>query len=440
MVHTETSWKEKLRRERVDDFAPPSMYNENQGRGKRSTISQPPRKVAKIWKQAPDPMATLDTRSVPSAASNSPDVGSMLANIRAQVEETRRKLPEHVASVTGSDPRQGVDVGDIPLPSSVEIREESSEMEQVTNISKISLVIPLGIPKGVSHNTVRENPQVIPQGLVPEFPQEIPHSTVIPTSTTAHHLNLTAHHYDPGQTTETCPVGGSLSDSTAPQQYMHTWTTEVSTDTVNDTTVHRLPATTVSEVTLGPQPAHFSRLPPTTVYAPTLGPQPAHFSRLPPTTVYAPTLGPQPAHFSKLPPTTVSAPTLGPQPAHFSSGPMKPQVPTTRYERVNLHELPMELPAPPTAHNIPAYPSQEVVIGACSKTNEEKAVKRPFNEDQAIKQWQRQFYGPGKMESSSHKADKIPFKLPYVQSENKTEMSNDPASKFDPSKPPPDTQ
>ncbi len=138
--------------------------------------------------------------------------------------------------------------------------------------------------------------------------------------------------------------------------------------------------------------------------------------------------GPQPAHYSAL---------SGPQPAHYSSGPTKVQRSCTpRYQRIHLHKLPASLPAPPTATNVPSYPSMDDAHGTRTE-----AQKEQFS----VKNWFRQYnYSTATTQSKSaqvavdraSKASNIPFPAPYVQ---KKDTSTDPFPQveFDPSKPPP---
>lgn len=138
-----------------------------------------------------------------------------------------------------------------------------------------------------------------------------------------------------------------------------------------------------------------------------------------------------------------------PQPAHYSSAPMKPQPKGPKYEAVNLHEIPLTLPAPPSAGCVPHYPSQEEVIASNRTTSHVKS------EQSAIKQWQlqfdRQFRAPRaaaaaaasgfsqKPSETSLRPKSIPFASPYIQKQDAGKIEDDEAaSLFDPAKPPPD--
>ena len=97
--------------------------------------------------------------------------------------------------------------------------------------------------------------------------------------------------------------------------------------------------------------------------------------------------------------------------------PVKP-----RYERVHLHQVPLTLPAPPSAGHMPHYPSQEDV----------HQTKRDNQEKDSVKHWYKQ-YGDTKVKPSTAN---IPFPSPYVQSES-SEKDMFETTGFDPSKPPP---
>ena len=140
-------------------------------------------------------------------------------------------------------------------------------------------------------------------------------------------------------------------------------------------------------------------------------------------------------------PSNPASSLAAPQPAHFSAAPTK-SVTTRRphYQRVNLHELPAQLPAPPSVANIPEYPSQEVVIDS-------KQSKGVRTEKDDIRHWQRQFQfnesrnptlkaqGQG---SRGLKTANIPFPAPNVQKKDgDDEKELFPTVEFDPSKPPP---
>ena len=128
-----------------------------------------------------------------------------------------------------------------------------------------------------------------------------------------------------------------------------------------------------------------------------------------------------------------------PQPAHFSAAPQKaePRRSQVKYQRVNLYDIPDELPAPIASNNVPEYPSMQEILGSRSEKN-----KPPLNEEKQIKAWHRQFQGGQKSNTRSDggiervKHANIPFVSPYVQSkEDTTDRKNEVA--FDPSKPPP---
>lgn len=133
-----------------------------------------------------------------------------------------------------------------------------------------------------------------------------------------------------------------------------------------------------------------------------------------------------------------------PQPAHYSSAPMKPQPKGPKYEAVNLHEIPLTLPAPPSAGCVPHYPSQEEVIAS------NRTASHVKSEQSAIKQWQqqfdRQFRAPHAASGFSQKPSEtslrpksIPFASPYIQKQDAGKIEDDEAaSLFDPAKPPPD--
>ena len=97
--------------------------------------------------------------------------------------------------------------------------------------------------------------------------------------------------------------------------------------------------------------------------------------------------------------------------------PVKP-----RYERVHLHQVPLTLPAPPSAGHMPHYPSQEDV----------HQTKRDNQEKDSVKHWYKQ-YSDNKVKPSTAN---IPFPSPYVQSES-SEKDMFETTGFDPSKPPP---
>ena len=97
--------------------------------------------------------------------------------------------------------------------------------------------------------------------------------------------------------------------------------------------------------------------------------------------------------------------------------PVKP-----RYERVHLHQVPLTLPAPPSAGHLPHYPSQEDV----------NQTKRDNQEKDSVKHWYKQ-YSDNKVKPSTAN---IPFPSPYVQSESPKKDIFE-TTGFDPSKPPP---
>ena len=97
--------------------------------------------------------------------------------------------------------------------------------------------------------------------------------------------------------------------------------------------------------------------------------------------------------------------------------PVKP-----RYERVHLHQVPLTLPAPPSAGHLPHYPSQEDV----------HQTKRDNQEKDSVKHWYKQ-YSDNKVKPSTAN---IPFPSPYVQSESPKKDIFE-TTGFDPSKPPP---
>jgi hypothetical protein len=140
-----------------------------------------------------------------------------------------------------------------------------------------------------------------------------------------------------------------------------------------------------------------------------------------------------------------------PQPAHYSAAPMKPQPKGPKYERVNLSSVPLSLPVPPTAAAgvassssslgcEPQYPSQEEHI-----TWHKRGRGAP-SEQQLIRTWFRQFDqgqgqgtirgpgyrgqrppqpmpNPGQQASSAslQQQQRLPFPSPYIQNEKKVE-------------------
>ncbi len=121
--------------------------------------------------------------------------------------------------------------------------------------------------------------------------------------------------------------------------------------------------------------------------------------------------------------TITAGPVLYERAGSQISAPYKP-----RYERVNLHEVPLTLPAPPSAKCVPLYPSQEEV----HKVQNNKDIT--MNE----KRWMGQYKFDGKSTSSDTKlaSSTIPFPSPYVQNSSDTNKLF-PTDNFDPQKPPP---
>ena len=120
----------------------------------------------------------------------------------------------------------------------------------------------------------------------------------------------------------------------------------------------------------------------------------------------------------QVPPVGVisAAPMIYDRAGSRVGAPVKP-----RYERVHLHQVPLTLPAPPSAGHMPHYPSQEDV----------HQTKRDNQED-SVKHWYKQ-YSDNKVKPST---TNIPFPSPYVQSEaSKNDIFE--TAGFDPSKPPP---
>ena len=155
---------------------------------------------------------------------------------------------------------------------------------------------------------------------------------------------------------------------------------------------------------------------------------------------------PQPAVGAPQPSVAVPQPTVAaPQPAHYSSAPARPQPKGPKYDPVYIHEVPLTLPAPPTAGLLVQYPSQEEVMGA-------KKSKGEVSEQDEIRSWHRQFNSrASKMDSartttssgasnsaSLLKPDHIPFASPYIQKVDGEHSKEDKAAaEFDPQKPPP---
>ncbi len=136
-----------------------------------------------------------------------------------------------------------------------------------------------------------------------------------------------------------------------------------------------------------------------------------------------------------------------PQPVHYVSGPMKPQAKKPRYERVNMHEVPLTLPMPPTVGKAPCpYPSQEEVHGPWkhddSLGTNPGVSHKARHEQSSEKNWQKQFqYHGGTNKSSSLanlKPDSIPFASPYIRKQDNDVAKQDKIeAEFDPSRPPP---
>ena len=140
---------------------------------------------------------------------------------------------------------------------------------------------------------------------------------------------------------------------------------------------------------------------------------------------------------------------VAPQPAHYSQAPMKPQPKGPKYQTVNAHEIPLTLPEPPSTNFVPHYPSQEEVIAL------KKATKGERSEQATIKDWYRQFDHRHRAPSGVDGASKLPLKpsaatllrpstIPfasrYIQRETKQDKQStedSAAAIFDPDKPPP---
>ena len=132
-----------------------------------------------------------------------------------------------------------------------------------------------------------------------------------------------------------------------------------------------------------------------------------------------------------------------PQPAHYSSAPCSVQPKMARYERVHLHSLPLNLPAPPTSNNIPVYRSQEAIHAA----KQQGAVRSKAPTERAtVHQWYRQFSYKGERtgqdtqkpvaSSNPLKPASLPFQSSFIQ--KKADVKQPFAAvEFDPSKPPP---
>lgn len=135
-----------------------------------------------------------------------------------------------------------------------------------------------------------------------------------------------------------------------------------------------------------------------------------------------------------------------PQPVHFSAGPTKidPRLATMpRYERVNLYEVPDELPVPPSAVNVPQYPSME--DSSTSHDTNRKNVgtnSKIVGKDSGnlVRNWNKQFNS--KLTTADNNLDRvkhanIPFVSPYVQKTNEPDEKDLAGAMFDPTKPPP---
>ena len=131
-----------------------------------------------------------------------------------------------------------------------------------------------------------------------------------------------------------------------------------------------------------------------------------------------------------------SAATMAPQPAHFAAAPAKPQPQKRHYQRVNLHELPACLPAPPTAGVAAAeYPSQEIFIPT------KQHIREPRTEKDEIKHWQKQFqYSGAKTEHTIPRTKNIPFPAPNIQKKDDCSDVFAKGNDFDPTIPPPNMQ
>ncbi len=121
--------------------------------------------------------------------------------------------------------------------------------------------------------------------------------------------------------------------------------------------------------------------------------------------------------------TIASGPVLYERAGSQVSMPYKP-----RYERVNLHEVPLTLPAPPSVQCVPQYPSQEEV----HKVQSDKDAT--LNERRWMGQYK--FDSNNKSSETKIKTTAIPFPSPYVQSISDTNKLF-PTDNFDPQKPPP---
>lgn len=137
---------------------------------------------------------------------------------------------------------------------------------------------------------------------------------------------------------------------------------------------------------------------------------------------------------------------IAPQPAHYAKAPMKPQPKGPKYQTVNVHEIPLSLPEPPSANFVPHYPSQEEVIAL------KKAAKGQKSEQAIIKDWYRQFdqkhRAPSGVDNMSKlplkpsastllRPSTIPFASRYIQRADGQSTEDSAAAIFDPAKPPP---
>ena len=125
-------------------------------------------------------------------------------------------------------------------------------------------------------------------------------------------------------------------------------------------------------------------------------------------------------------------PLSAPQPAHIAARPMRPQVRRQpRYEKVNIHELPGSLPAPPTEGSTQHYPSQEEVFDKKTPSTVHRT------EENQVRHWQRQFgHQAQRVVGNTNKLKNIPFPAPFVQKkvDEKTSLEK---VEYDPTKPPP---
>lgn len=132
--------------------------------------------------------------------------------------------------------------------------------------------------------------------------------------------------------------------------------------------------------------------------------------------------------------SSVNPMKAGPQPAHFASAPSKTMLRKVKYERVNMHDLPASLPAPPTAGMAgPQYLSQEEVYGY--------QPKKPLSEAEALKRWPNQFSKQStesELEPPGLKPVSLPFASSLIQNKELSSTTNDFVT-FDPNKPPPCT-